>query len=68
MKHKEAIDQTTRRRAAVEASCDVRTVDKVIKGEPVRGLAGERARAALLALGIKVPAAPRWRATRRSKP
>jgi hypothetical protein len=63
--HEATIDESTRRRAAVEASCDVRTIDKVVRGEPVRGLAGERARAALISLGVPVPAAPRWRPTRR---
>jgi hypothetical protein len=67
MKHDEGIAETTRRRVAIEASCDVRTVSKVLAGKPVRGLAGERARAALAAVGINVPPAPRWRPARRAK-
>lgn len=60
------ITETTRRRAALDASCDARTIDRVMRGEAVKGMAGERARAALVKLGIDVPAAPRWRpATRR---
>ncbi len=46
------IDVGFRRRFAVEASCDPRTIDKVLRGEPVRGLAGHRARAVLIAAGL----------------
>ncbi len=41
------------RRLAVEASCCPRTIEKVYRGEPVRGLASYRARAALAAAGIE---------------
>lgn len=44
-------DQATKRRLAVEASCDPRTIDKVLRGEPVRGLARQRALAVLVAAG-----------------
>jgi hypothetical protein len=44
------------RRAAVNAEVDERTVRKILRGEHVRGVAGERARAALRAMGIEPPA------------
>ncbi|MBI2390945.1 MAG: hypothetical protein HYV09_15240 [Deltaproteobacteria bacterium] len=40
------IDELTIRRAAAELGVDVRSVRKVLRGEPVRGLAGLRARRA----------------------
>jgi hypothetical protein len=46
------LDASTARKIAVEASCDPRTVQRAYRGEPVRGLAGERARAALVAHGL----------------
>lgn len=49
------LDEATRRALAVKASCDPRTIDKVARGAPVRGLAGHRARAALEEAGIEVP-------------
>lgn len=42
------------RRLAVAASCDPRTVEKVLRGEPVRGMARTRALAALKAAGVDV--------------
>jgi hypothetical protein len=45
-----------RRAYALAASCDYRTIDKVLAGEPVRGLAGVRARSVLERHGIAVPA------------
>ncbi len=50
------IDWATRRRLAVEGSVDPRTVEKILRGEYVRGLAGHRARATLAAAGIQFPA------------
>ena len=47
-----------RRALAVKASCDPRTVEKVLRGEPVRGIAGERAHAALVDAGLLPPDAP----------
>jgi hypothetical protein len=47
-----AIDASTLRRLAVQASCDPRTIAAVAQGRAVRGLAGERARAALIAEGL----------------
>lgn len=57
------IPETKRRELAVRASVDVRTLGKILRGEPVRGLAGDRARAVLEAEGIKVPT-PRPRSRR----
>jgi hypothetical protein len=48
-------DTATKRRLAVEASCDLRTIQKAFDGEPIRGLAGHRARAVLKAAGYDVP-------------
>ncbi len=45
----------TLRRLAVRASCDPRTIRAVASGQPVRGLAYERARAALVAMGYPLP-------------
>lgn len=50
------IDSATLRRLAVSASCDPRTILAVASGRLVRGLAGERARAVLLAAGLLRPA------------
>jgi hypothetical protein len=50
------IDKATIRELAVKASCDPRTIEKVIRGEPVRGMARHRARRVLLEAGI--PTAP----------
>ncbi len=49
------LDEATRRKLAVDASCDPRTIDKALRGKPIRGLAGHRARAALEAAGFTVP-------------
>jgi hypothetical protein len=51
MKHsnpQQHLDAATLRRLAVRGSCDPRTIQKVLSGARVRGLAGERARQALL--------------------
>ena len=40
------------RRLAVEADVDPRTILRAARGEPVRGMAGERANAALAAAGL----------------
>lgn len=52
--HAIVIDAATLRRLAVEASCDPRTILAVAKGTSVKGLAGERARAALVAAGYQL--------------
>jgi hypothetical protein len=52
------IDKATIRELAVKASCDPRTIEKAIRGEPVRGMAGHRARAVLAAAGLAVPERP----------
>ena len=49
------LDAATLRLLAVRASCDPRTIRRVACGEHVRGLAGQRARAALIALGYPIP-------------
>jgi hypothetical protein len=49
------LDLPMKRQLAVNASCDPRTIDKVARGERVRGLAYYRARAALIAAGFPVP-------------
>ncbi|HKW48699.1 MAG TPA: hypothetical protein VJN70_14720 [Gemmatimonadaceae bacterium] len=46
------IDAATLRRLSVTASCDPRTIRKMLRGEKVLGLAGERARAALIKEGL----------------
>ena len=46
------LDAAAVRRLAVDASVDPRTIKKVLKGEAVVGLAGERARAALVKAGL----------------
>lgn len=53
-KHPSKPDTATLRRWAVASSSDPRTVEKVLRGEPVRGLAGYRVRAVLAAEGIKI--------------
>lgn len=52
---REVIDEATRRRLAVLADVDPRTIDKVILGQPVRGAAGVRALAILTETGIVAP-------------
>lgn len=54
-KTKKALDEAMRRELAVGASVDPRTVEKVLRGEPVRGMAGRRARRALEEAGFTVP-------------
>ncbi len=46
------IGESTRRKLAVLADVDPRTIDKVILGQPVRGAAGIRALAVLAECGI----------------
>jgi hypothetical protein len=46
------LDASTARRLAVEASCDPRSLQRVLDGEEVRGLAGERAREVLIKHGL----------------
>ncbi len=52
MRPRQLIDESTRRKLAVLADCDPRTIDKVILGQPVRGAAGLRALAVLTECGI----------------
>jgi hypothetical protein len=53
------IDDSLKRELAVKASVCPRTIGKVLRGEPVRGGAGRRARQALAAAGFlsRVPTA-----------
>ncbi len=46
------LDEPTKRVLAVRASVDPRTIDKVYRGAPVKGMAGYRAAAALRAVGL----------------
>jgi hypothetical protein len=46
-----------RMKLAVQASVDLRTISKALKGLPIKGRAGERARAVLSAAGL-LPVAP----------
>jgi len=50
-RHKD-LDESTIRELAVKAGVDPRTIEKAARGEPVRGMAGHRARAALREAGI----------------
>jgi len=52
---KRPLDEATRRLMAVLCDADPRSVDKVLAGQPVRGLTGQRIRATLEAAGIEVP-------------
>lgn len=45
------LDKATLFRLAADASCDPRTIQRVYEGRTVRGMAGERARAALVKAG-----------------
>jgi hypothetical protein len=47
-----SIDEALKRELAVQASCHPKTIAKVLRGEPVRGLAGHRARKILEAAGL----------------
>lgn len=51
LKKNQKLDLEELRRLAVKASCDPRTIAAVAAGDVVKGLAGERARAALIAAG-----------------
>lgn len=46
------IDEANARRLAVQADCDPRTIRKALRGEEVRGMAGERAKKALREAGM----------------
>ncbi len=49
---RKALNAGRARELAVEASCDPRTLRKVLAGKPVRGLAADRARAVLERHGL----------------
>jgi len=46
------LDKFTIRELAVKASVDPRTIEKVYRGQPVRGMPSRRARAVLEAAGL----------------
>jgi hypothetical protein len=46
------VDTATLRRLATEAECDPRSLVKLLKGLPVRGVAGHRARRVLKRHGL----------------
>lgn len=52
MRRKRTIDAANARRLAVKAVCDPRTITRVLQGIPVRGDAGNRARAVLVEAGL----------------
>lgn len=49
---RKTIDEASARRLAVKAACDPRTIKRVLRGDRVRGDAGNRARAALVEAGF----------------
>lgn len=51
---KRTIDEATARQLSVAAICDPRTIRKVLRGERVRGSAGQRAKEVLLKVGLLV--------------
>lgn len=53
---KRTICESTARELSVKAGCDPRTIVAVLEGKSTRGLAFDRAKAALIAAGFKVPA------------
>jgi len=55
MKH--VVDELLAREVAAVTFTDVRTVRRVMRGEPVRGLAGARIRAELARRAVPSPAA-----------
>ena len=52
---KRTIDEANARRLAVRADVDPKTIRKVLRGDKVRGMAGERARKALVDAGLLEP-------------
>lgn len=53
--HTKTVDEATKRELAVRAEVDPRTIEKILRGEPVRGMAGRRARRTLEGAGL-IPA------------
>jgi hypothetical protein len=48
------LDKSQKRKLAVEWEVDPRSLEKLLRGEEVRGMAGHRARAALHSVGIEL--------------
>lgn len=61
-------DTRTIRHIAADAAADPRTVARVLRGEPVRGLVRERIDAALRARGIDTPPTERGGGARHEVP
>jgi hypothetical protein len=55
LKARDWLDKATIRALSVRASVDPRTIVRVIEGRPVRGMAGQRALAALIESGVLPP-------------
>jgi hypothetical protein len=54
------IDYPTRLQLSVAAEVDIKTIEKALRGEPIKGRAGHRARGVLRRAGYKIPRAPTW--------
>jgi hypothetical protein len=52
MRRKAILEESVARRLAVRASCSPKSIQKAAAGLEVRGLAGQRARSVLRAVGI----------------
>lgn len=52
MRKGRTIDEANARRLAVKADCDTRTIKKALRGEVVRGMSGQRAKAVLIEAGL----------------
>jgi len=55
---KKVLDEATKRELSVRGEVDPRTLEKVLRGQLVRGMAGRRARRVLEEAGFTVPDAP----------
>lgn len=53
------LDKATCRELAVRASVDPRSIQQILAGRPVKGMAGHRARRVLQEVGLLPPSAPR---------
>jgi hypothetical protein len=52
------LDEALKRELSVKGDVDPRTLEKVLRGEPVRGMAGRRARRVLEEAGFDIPPDP----------
>lgn len=53
MQKRRTVDAATARRLAVKADCDPRSIRRIIAGEPVRGMSGQRALKVVRESGIE---------------